>query len=180
MYMCIRDGKITREDPHGGDGAEMGIDNKTRNEPKPKIGQFTSWRPPDVSFWKINTDAATKYKDCLIDLGFIIRDVDGKVKTAAALKITVTFSPVVVEALAVKCGIAKAVELGLIPFQLETDSLHVVQLIHCGETSSADVGPVITDNVDSLQRLPSWSINFVPRSGNATAHSLAKIALFRV
>ncbi|KAK4843798.1 hypothetical protein QYF36_012766 [Acer negundo] len=145
--------------------------------PKPKIGQFTSWKPPKVGFWKINTDAATRYKDCLIGLGFIIRDGDGTVKAAVVLKITTTFLPMVAEVLAVKCGIARAVELGLFPFQLETDSLHVVLLIHSGETSLTDVGPVISDIVDSLQRIPSWSINFIPRSGNFTAYSLAKMAL---
>ncbi|KAK0575023.1 hypothetical protein LWI29_032731 [Acer saccharum] len=81
-----------------------------------KVVFVASWRPPEVGHWKINTDAATNYKDKLIGLGVIIRDAYGKVKATEAVKMSATLSVVVAEAIAVKCGIMRAVEMGLTRF----------------------------------------------------------------
>ncbi|KAK3188491.1 hypothetical protein Dsin_028052 [Dipteronia sinensis] len=106
-------------------------------------------RPPVEGSWKINTDAASCYRDRLISLGIIIRDVTGKL----------------------------AMEAGLVPFQIETDSLQVVDLVSKGVPSSADVGSIIGEISGFLRSLPRCSICHIPRKGNAAAHTLAKMAL---
>ncbi|KAK4843011.1 hypothetical protein QYF36_002788 [Acer negundo] len=52
----------------------------------------------------------------------------GKVKLAAAHKLVAMVSPPVAEALAMKNGIQMASEAGWVPFQIETDSLQVVDM----------------------------------------------------
>ncbi|KAK3199857.1 hypothetical protein Dsin_023272 [Dipteronia sinensis] len=140
-------------------------------------GLLSGWRPPEEGFWKINTDAASCYKDHLIGLGCIIREASSKVKMAAVWKLTAMVSPVVVEALEVKCGIQLAMEAGLVPFQIETDSLQVVNLVSAGSPSSGEVGPIIDEIPGFLHSLPSCSIDHISRKGNTAAHSLAKRAL---
>ncbi|KAK3198284.1 hypothetical protein Dsin_021699 [Dipteronia sinensis] len=87
------------------------------------VVQVPIWRPLEEGYWKINFYTATSYKNRLIGLGIIIRDVVGKVRADAAHKLMATFSPVEAEAMAARRGILLVVELGLVPFQIETDSL---------------------------------------------------------
>ncbi|KAK4840875.1 hypothetical protein QYF36_020169 [Acer negundo] len=67
--------------------------------------------------------------------------------------------------------------LTLCLFQIETDSLRLVELIRRGEASSADVGSVIGEIMGSVEALPSWSISHVYRKDNLAAHTLSKLAL---
>ncbi|KAK3189348.1 hypothetical protein Dsin_028909 [Dipteronia sinensis] len=68
-----------------------------------------------------------------------------------------------------QCGMVYvAMKLGLVPFQIETDSLQVVILVNRGDHPSTDVGPVIGDILASCNLVLSWSISHVPRSPPAT------------
>ncbi|KAK4845250.1 hypothetical protein QYF36_002843 [Acer negundo] len=135
------------------------------------------WRPPLVGFWKINTDAASYYKDRLIGLGVICRDRSGMVKLAASQKMIAMVPPFVAEALAIKYGIQLACETCLVPLQIESDSLQAMELVSKSNHSDADVGPIIVDISNVLKPLPSCSISYVPRKRNDAAHVLAKKAL---
>ncbi|KAK0579421.1 hypothetical protein LWI29_026174 [Acer saccharum] len=141
------------------------------------VEQIPKWQPPLAGYWKINTDAASCYRNRIIGLGIVVRDVFGTVKLACARKLEAMFSPLVAEALAVLDGIHLAVDAGLVPFQIDTDSLIVVNLVNKGDSSSADVGHIIADIVRFLRSLESCSIAFTPRKRNAVAHSLARTAL---
>ncbi|KAK0607723.1 hypothetical protein LWI29_019208 [Acer saccharum] len=122
----------------------------------------------------INTDATTCVRDWLIGLGCIIRDKNGKVKAAAINKLEAMVSPLVVEAMAVKRGIRLVLLEGLVKFQIEMDSIQVVDLVNKGEPSPADVGYVIRDILVSFEAIPGCFILHVPQKGNIVAHSLAK------
>ncbi|KAK1550168.1 hypothetical protein Q3G72_014783 [Acer saccharum] len=119
--------------------------------------QVHSWRPPEQECWKVNSNAVTCLKNRSIGLGSIIHTVDGSVCAAMAYNSKATFLPMVAEAMAVRRGISLAIELGLVPFLVESDCLQVVQMIRNG-----DVGPIISDIVDSLKSISSYSIGFVP------------------
>ncbi|KAK3188190.1 hypothetical protein Dsin_027751 [Dipteronia sinensis] len=140
-------------------------------------GLFSRWRPPAEGFWKINTDAASCCKDRLIGMSCIIRDAYGKVKMADVRKLTAMVPLIVVEALAVKCGIHMALEAALVTFQIETDYLQVVNLVRAGSPSSGDVGPIIDKISGFLHSMPSCSIDHISRKGNNAAHFLANRAL---
>ncbi|KAK3205020.1 hypothetical protein Dsin_019066 [Dipteronia sinensis] len=90
------------------------------------------WKPSEEGFFKIDSDAATDYKNRLIGFGVIIRDGSGQVKFAAAQNVKAMWSPLVAEAMAVKRGILMALDSGLMPVQVETDSLQLVKLISNG------------------------------------------------
>ncbi|KAK2646354.1 hypothetical protein Ddye_021549 [Dipteronia dyeriana] len=72
-------------------------------------------------------------------------------------------SPLVAEAMAVQRGTQLTVSKNLRPFQIEMDSLQVVNLVNNGVPSSTDVGPVLYDILDSLKLLFGCSISHVPR-----------------
>ncbi|KAK4836763.1 hypothetical protein QYF36_000016 [Acer negundo] len=63
------------------------------------------------------------------------------------------------------------------PFQIETDSIQVVDLVSKGEASFVDVGSIIIDILVSFELILECSILHVPRKGNIVAHSLAKEAI---
>ncbi|KAK4850413.1 hypothetical protein QYF36_006559 [Acer negundo] len=86
----------------------------------------------------------------------------------------------IAEALAVRRGISLEIELGLVPFMVETDCLQVVHMVRNGDSFNGEVGPIINDIVVSQRSLPSCSFSFVPRIGNVAAYSLAKLAISSV
>ncbi|KAK0599705.1 hypothetical protein LWI29_007836 [Acer saccharum] len=139
--------------------------------------QIHRWRPPEQGFWKVNSDATTCLKVPSSGLGIIIRSADRSVCVAAAYNSKATFLPIVAEAMTVRRGIFLAIELGLVPFLIESNCFQVVQMIRYGDSFNGDVGPIISNVVLSLKSLPRCSIGFVPRAGNAVAHSLAKLAI---
>ncbi|KAK0574176.1 hypothetical protein LWI29_019355 [Acer saccharum] len=86
--------------------------------------------------------------------------------------------PLVAEAVVIKYGIQLAHEAGLVPFQIESDSLQAMELVSKGNPSDADVGPIIVEISNVLKKLPSCFISHVSCKGNVVAHVLAKKALF--
>ncbi|KAK0580682.1 hypothetical protein LWI29_005030 [Acer saccharum] len=136
--------------------------------PSVDVGVIIKWKPLDAGFFKINTDAAIDYLNQRIGIGVIIRDNSGVVRFAAVQNLKATFSPLVAEAMAVKCGIISTMVSGNVPFQIETDSLHLV---------NHGVVPFIDLGIAHVDALPYWSICHVPRKGNMAAHNLARMAL---
>ncbi|KAK2657071.1 hypothetical protein Ddye_010123 [Dipteronia dyeriana] len=84
-------------------------------------------------------------------------------------------APLIAEALAVKNGILLTLYSGLVPFQIETDSLQLANILHLCKAPSNDVGNIICEILGLLESIHGWSICHVPRRGNTTAHSLAKL-----
>ncbi|KAK2650531.1 hypothetical protein Ddye_018020 [Dipteronia dyeriana] len=84
-------------------------------------------------------------------------------------------APLIAEALAVKNGILLALGSGLVPFQIETDSLQLVNILQLGKAPSNDVGNIICKILGLLESIHGWSICHVSRRGNIAAHSLAKL-----
>ncbi|KAK4853390.1 hypothetical protein QYF36_008499 [Acer negundo] len=68
-------------------------------------------------------------------------------------------------------------EAGLVPFQIEVDSLQAVVSVTKDHHSDADMGPIIKEISSMLRALPSHSISHIRRKGNVTTHALAKKAL---
>ncbi|KAK2643514.1 hypothetical protein Ddye_025277 [Dipteronia dyeriana] len=106
--------------------------------------ELVKWKSPGQGVWKINTDAATCYSNTAIGLGIVIGDMSGIVKVAPSLKLQAMFSALVTEAMAVYRGILLAIESGMVPFQIESNSLHVVELVNRGVPSPAVVGSIIS------------------------------------
>ncbi|KAK4853970.1 hypothetical protein QYF36_017096 [Acer negundo] len=150
--------------------------NQVLNKPNSIAADTCRWKPSDDGVFKINTEGANDYKNRLIGFGVILRDKAGHIKAAVVHNLKAMLSPLVAEALAIKRGILLALESGLVPFQVETNSLQLVNLINKRVASSADVGPIICEILAAVESLPNWSICHVSRKGNLDTHNLAKMA----
>ncbi|KAK4840523.1 hypothetical protein QYF36_010958 [Acer negundo] len=85
--------------------------------------------------------------------------------------------PLIVEALEMWHGIVLAVENGLVPFHIETDSLQVPDLVNKGQVSPVEVGSTISLILSSLEKALGCVVSHISRKGNLVAHNLAKLAL---
>ncbi|KAK3221480.1 hypothetical protein Dsin_008505 [Dipteronia sinensis] len=113
--------------------AQGGISATVMGNVAVAAGKILKWGPPTEGVFKINTDATTSYTNRTIGYGVIIRDRCGYVKVSAAQQARATFAPLVEEAMAVWNGVLLAVKLELVLFQIETDSLQVVNLVNSGD-----------------------------------------------
>ncbi|KAK4847074.1 hypothetical protein QYF36_025247 [Acer negundo] len=69
--------------------------------------------------------------------------------------------------MAIRFGIRLAMDSGLVSFQVESDSLHVVNMVNKGVIFAADVGPInISDILSSSSLSHNWSIGHVMRTAN--------------
>ncbi|KAK3210463.1 hypothetical protein Dsin_015169 [Dipteronia sinensis] len=108
----------------------------------------------------MNVDAAVDSGNWNVGLGIIIRDSKGEVLACKAVHLLAGFSPVISEAWAVLHGLRFALETGLVPCYVETDSQVVVNLLRGGIEPFAEIGLVL--------------------KANTVAHCLAKLALLLV
>ncbi|KAK2652478.1 hypothetical protein Ddye_012363 [Dipteronia dyeriana] len=85
----------------------------------------------------------------------------------------VNFSPLS-EALAILRGPGFAIDSGLWPCVVESDSQTVVSMINSGSAPLSDIGLIIEDILDLLKGPLICSVNFISRKANLAAHCLAK------
>ncbi|KAL5741774.1 hypothetical protein ACOSP7_028506 [Xanthoceras sorbifolium] len=83
----------------------------------------------------------------------------------------------VAEDLAMLKGLQFALDSGLLPSILDTDSLAVITAINNPSAYLSKVGLVIIDIVDLLSSCPGSKVQFVPRSANSVDLTLARFAL---
>lgn len=97
-------------------------------------------------------------------LGVIIRDHFGRVLLSAARPKSCVSDVDMVESLAVQEGIFLALDAGLAPLHLETDSLRVFQLLSSDREDESEVGVFISSLKSSLSDKDiSISFSFVNR-----------------
>ncbi|KAL5823919.1 hypothetical protein ACOSQ4_021819 [Xanthoceras sorbifolium] len=117
------------------------------------------------------------FNKSLVGLGIIFRNHSGSVLAASAQKLAAGYSVIIDEALVVLMGLQFALDSGLHPAILETDSLDVATVINNPSVYSFKVGLVIFDIVDLLGCCPGSKVLYVPRSANKVAHTVARLAL---
>ncbi|KAL5779815.1 hypothetical protein ACOSQ2_010552 [Xanthoceras sorbifolium] len=117
------------------------------------------------------------FNKSLVGLAIIFRNHSTSVLAASVQKLAAGYSVIIAEALAVLKGLQIALDLGLHPPILETDSLVVATAINNPSVYSSKVGLVIFDIVDLLGRCPGSKVLYVPRSANMVAHTLVRLAL---
>ncbi|KAK0583366.1 hypothetical protein LWI29_036220 [Acer saccharum] len=135
------------------------------------------WIPPDIGLYKINCDAALNVASCLVGFGIVIRNRDSLVMASSSQKITVSFSPQVVEAEAIRRGLRLVLDTCLFPCVLDSDAEVVVRWINSGKLLNSEIGVIIMDIQNLLLQARCVLINFSPRKANQIAHVLAKNGL---
>ncbi|KAL2935506.1 hypothetical protein RDABS01_018624, partial [Bienertia sinuspersici] len=124
----------------------------------PSEGQAT-WKPPEESCYKINSDA-TIFSDGRMGMGGVIRDYIGDVMAATCCCERGRVAPDVAEAMAARHAIKIAYEAAG----------------HTTEEGKGDptiFGAIVNDIIAWGRRCTQFATSFVRRSGNRVAHALA-------
>jgi len=82
-----------------------------------------------------------------------------------------------VEALAARCGVELALELGFYNIELEGDSTGLISSVKDGHRSLAQFGHIVTDIHYLASQFSVFNLSLVRRHCNKVAHSLARRAL---
>ncbi|KAL5750327.1 hypothetical protein ACOSP7_024930 [Xanthoceras sorbifolium] len=135
------------------------------------------WSAPPYYLYKINTDASLDLHSGWSGVSIVIRNHAGLVLASSVQRLGVGFSVLVVEIMAILKGLQFAVESGLVPVVLKSDSSLAVSAINGDTVFLSEVGLIIHDVVELLRSIPSSAVRFVPRSANMAAHYLARFAL---
>ena len=90
----------------------------------------TSWSPPTLGLYKENFDGAVFQDTHEARLGVIIRDSNGLIIASLAQKILYPRSVEMVEALATRCAVTFAIEIGTWKIEIEGDSEKIIKAIN--------------------------------------------------
>jgi hypothetical protein len=132
------------------------------------------WHRPPGEWLKINTDGAFSASTGEGGWGFVIRDEHGEVMAAGAGGLTHVRDAFQAEIYACMKGVMAAANKGMDKVILETDSLMLKQALESEAYRFAEMGGYIY-KLKSLVHgsFSSYRCNFVPRSCNRVAHTLA-------
>ena len=89
----------------------------------------SSWAPPSKGSLKLNTDAVVKKELGIVGLGRVIRDDKGEVLGAFSRRILGNFEIAMAECLVIHVGLVFALERGLHPQEIESDTLNVIRAL---------------------------------------------------
>ncbi|GMN63226.1 hypothetical protein TIFTF001_032293 [Ficus carica] len=87
------------------------------------------WSPPQPGYLKLNIDASVFPNSDRIGIGAAIHDDKGSILGAVAKSVEGSFSPFVVECLALREGLRFAKEIKCVNIEVETDAINVVSAV---------------------------------------------------
>lgn len=131
------------------------------------------WDPPPPGWVKINVDAATFMETKSVGIGSIIRDEQGAFVRVRNQKIDCQLHPREAEAVGLKEALSWTENLGFKNCIFETDAKLVVDAIK-ENTGCAYFHTIIEDCVDLLKHFDNVLVQFVHRSANVVARTLAR------
>ena len=135
-----------------------------------------AWLPPLQSWFKVNIGATIRKEKNLSGLGAVIRDAMGNIIAAAVKTSRFHGNVSYAEAEAVRWGLQAAVDAGLTSLIIETDSQMVADLINNRKGSKNEIYWVILEIQNKFKNLRNVKCHYTPRSCNAIAHSLVRLA----
>uniref|UniRef100_M1DQE1 Nuclease n=1 Tax=Solanum tuberosum TaxID=4113 RepID=M1DQE1_SOLTU len=91
--------------------------------------KLVKWLPPEIGWWKCNTDGASRDNPGPSTAAFCVRNVDGDLVGAKGLKIPDSTN-LVTEVVAVREGLKYCWENELFNVIIESDSLALVNIIN--------------------------------------------------
>ena len=135
-----------------------------------KLGVLTQvkWKPPDLSWAKLNIDGAS-----LGNLGIaggrgLIRDSDGNWVGGFARAIGYTTS-VQAELKALKDGLWLAIDLGIPCLAIEMDSLVAVDFLNFKTTPNVFLSAIVDDCKCLLEKFDRFTLHHIFREANVCA-----------
>jgi ribonuclease HI len=133
------------------------------------------WRPPDDDLVKINTDGGLSTAVRKGGAGGIARSRTGYLGAWSKPYEGIT-DPLIAETLALRDGVIFARLRGYPKVVMETDCLEVVCLWNNRRDNRSVVAPILQEVGELVEYFSFFSIQFVPRSANNSAHLCAKLA----
>ncbi|MFQ6653610.1 hypothetical protein Gotur_024923, partial [Gossypium turneri] len=132
------------------------------------------WKPPQISWVKLNFDAAYKAQSNKSYSGFIIRNEKGEVMGSGISLHSNVLDAGLAEALACYQGLIFAKEMGFTKLEVEGDARVVIEKINQEEIGRADLDSIIAD-IKALERFfHQTSVKHVRREANRVAHLFAR------
>ena len=135
------------------------------------------WEPPQLGWFKLNTNVAMDIQNGKVSYGVVIRNHEVLVMLAGTDFGNYSEDVAITKAEAIRFGILLAKETGLSPLMIESDSLFVIQLIQEKQHTRTELLWIISDVQQLMQPKQDFRIRHISRSGNQAADALAKYAL---
>ncbi|GMN47032.1 hypothetical protein TIFTF001_016222 [Ficus carica] len=102
------------------------------------------WLPPQPGYLKLNIDASVFPGSDHIGIGAAIRDEKGSILRAVAKSVEGSFSPLLVECLALREGLSFAKEIECVNLEVENNAINVVSAVVENRELSME-GPILED-----------------------------------
>lgn len=135
-----------------------------------KTNRIWSPLPPDQI--KLNSDAAL-FNDGTFGLGFMIRNVEGKVILTGAKRSNGDGDSTLANALALRFGIQSALKAGVRVNFFETDSENLVKEIWEDRVDSVYVMVIVDEIRSMVNNVPGTAFKWCGRDANKVTHTLA-------
>ncbi|XP_074354386.1 uncharacterized protein LOC141693256 [Apium graveolens] len=132
-----------------------------------------NWTSPPQGWVKINVDAAIFEEVGSVGVGSVIRDANGTFVGARHCKFEAQLSPREAEALGLKEALLWTKRLGFRSCIFETDAKTVVEAIKAIKGCSY-FHTIVSDCVELLKHFDNVQVDFIHRSANGVAHTLAR------
>ncbi|XP_062109606.1 uncharacterized protein LOC133821152 [Humulus lupulus] len=142
---------------------------------KPSVKrEIIKWKPPDMTWLKVNVDAGVQKEDGSWRLAAVARNWRGQVQRARLKVLRSRVEPIVAELWAILEGIKLGGDLNGACFGVESDCLGAVSAISKPSPGIFDWDGVL-DSISSLALVSNCrGVSFVCREANRLAHCLAK------
>ncbi|OVA07431.1 Ribonuclease H domain [Macleaya cordata] len=142
----------------------------------PKYPESIKWRSPQVNWWKINTDGASRGNPGAAGAGAIIRDYEGKCKIVMAAPIGYT-SSLSAETWALYLAITHITPREIDNIWIESDSTQLVGFINRDTSPPPYLQGMILDIQANIGKFNSCRVTHIHRQGNQAADLLANTAV---
>jgi ribonuclease HI len=137
------------------------------------IADEVKWNKPETRQVKANVDATFHSDTFSGAVGVVARDYQGYVAAACKFLLHVV-SASMVEALAMKEGLSRAIKLGCNSIVAEGDSLETINACSGEDTWWMESAAVYADCVDATTIIGSVIYQFCPREANKVADDIAR------
>ncbi|XP_055960512.1 uncharacterized protein LOC126670817 [Mercurialis annua] len=135
------------------------------------------WLPPPIGFYKVNFDGAIDLNKHIGAIGFVVRDITGKVILARVRRFPSVVKPYVVEALGLRTSMEELLQTDYHHLIFEGDCQVLINAVNSSCTDDRDAGVVLIDIISLIFQFSEVRFQYVRRDCNWVAHMVAKQAL---
>ncbi|KAM2003964.1 hypothetical protein ACFX15_027473 [Malus domestica] len=132
------------------------------------------WKKPAFGILKVNTDASWCKTTLRTGVGWVCRDFAGLLQGAGGSGAALCHSAAVGEATTIRTALLACIDYGYDNVVIESDAKVIIQMIKHEIDLDFSIECILGDIEVLARRLRSVSFSYVPREGNAAAHSVAK------